>query len=436
MHIPSGPTPANPALEAQALAQPAQDPGPGWRLRFWAIFIGQALSLVGSALTQFVLLWWITDTTGSVSALATAGLVALLPQALLSPLGGTFADRYSRRLLMIGADVVSALCMTVLILLFLTDSIALWHVYAMMFVRSAMQAFQAPAAAASMAMLVPLSFLPRAAGLNQTLQALTVVAAAPLGALAISVMPMGWALSLDVITALLGVVPLLLFTIPQSRAPKAGAGGIWRDFREGIHLVWSEPGLRRLYVLLGAVVLVIMPTFTLVPLLVKEHFGGGAPQVALIEGFGGVGMVIGGLVVAAFAPQRQVPWVLGGFALSCLAMSLTALAPAGLFAVAVACWAISGTSFILGNAPLTALLQTTIPNHLQGRVLALLSMVMGLAAPVGLMLATPLGEWLGIRWLFVLMGALGALMSLAGFLSPALLRLGGAGPILGKPGGS
>lgn len=61
------------------------DPGPDWPLRFWAIFIGQALSLCGSALTQFVLLWWITDTTGSVSALAIAGIVALLPQALLSP---------------------------------------------------------------------------------------------------------------------------------------------------------------------------------------------------------------------------------------------------------------------------------------------------------------------------------------------------------------
>lgn len=61
--------------------------GLGWQLRFWSVFGGQALSLIGSPLTQFVLLWWITDTTGSVSALAVAvaGLAALLPQALLSP---------------------------------------------------------------------------------------------------------------------------------------------------------------------------------------------------------------------------------------------------------------------------------------------------------------------------------------------------------------
>lgn len=424
MQIPGSPDPATPVAEAQMLEQAVHDPGPRWRLRFWMIFSGQALSLVGSALTQFVLLWWITDTTGSVSALATAGMAALLPQALLSPLGGTFADRYSRRLLMIAADVISALCMVVLIVLFLTERIELWHAYVMMFVRSAMQAFQTPAATASMAMLVPRDFLPRAAGLNQSLQSFTVVAAAPLGALAISVMPMGWALGIDVGTALLGIVPLLVFRIPQLRAVGArGIRGIWTEFREGLTLVWGHPGLRRLYGLLGAVVLVIMPSFALLPLLIKEHFNGGAPQVALMEGLAGIGMVLGGMVVAALAPRRQVPWVLWGFAASCLALALTGLVPGQLFGVAVAWWVLSGFTFILGNAPLTALLQATIPNQLQGRALSLLAMAMGLAAPVGLALATPLGEWIGIRWLFVLMGVAGTLVSLAGFLSPPLRKL-------------
>src|SRR6476620_1095508 len=109
-----------------------------WRLRFWTIWTGQALSLVGSALTQFVLIWWITQTTGSTSALAIAGVMALLPQALLGPLGGTLADRFSRRVLMIVADTVSALCMLVLIWLFQSGQIQLWHLYAMMFIRSSM----------------------------------------------------------------------------------------------------------------------------------------------------------------------------------------------------------------------------------------------------------------------------------------------------------
>lgn len=413
----SSPLTSSPAVSAIAPGQP-------WKLRYGLIFLGQSLSLLGSALTQFVLLWWITDTTGDISALATAGIAALLPQAILAPLGGTLADRYSRRLLMICADVVSALCMVVLIALFLSDSIALWQVYTMLMIRSAMQAFQAPAAGASVAMLVPPGFLPRAAGMSQTVQALMIVAAAPLGALAISVMPLGWALGIDVGTALLGIVPLLLFRVPQPRVAHADRQGLWREFRYGLAVVTSSPGLLRLYLLLGAVVLVIMPAFTLVPLLVKEYFGGGAPQVGLMEAMAGVGMIAGGLFVTAIAPRHGMPWILLGFGASCAALALTALAPSTLFGVAVFWWAVSGAAFIAGNTPLTTLLQSTIPNHLQGRVLALLNMVMALAAPVGLALASPLGEAIGIRWLFVAMGVAGTLVSLSGFLSPALRGLG------------
>ncbi|MBV6670073.1 MFS transporter [Xanthomonas euvesicatoria pv. alangii] len=410
-------------VEALPVAGPS-DPGPSWQWRFWAVFVGQALSLVGSALTQFVLLWWITDTTGSVSALAAAGMAALVPQALLSPLGGTFADRYSRRVIMAITDIVSALCMAILIALFLSDRIELWHLYAMMFVRSAMQAFQMPAAAASMPMLVPASFLPRAIGLSQTMQSVSAVAAAPLGALAISVMPLGWALTIDIATALLGVTVLLVFRIPQIRERAVpGLSGIWREFREGLDYVWHDHALRRLYGLLGAVILVIMPAFTLAPLLIKEHFSGGAPQVAVLEGLGGLGMVVGGLLATLLVPRRRIVWMIIGFAVSCAAIAMTGLAPGNLFGVAVAWWVFSGVAYILGNVPLTTLLQATVPNQMQGRALSLLSMVAGLAAPVGLVLATAMGELIGVRWLFVLMGILGAVASLAGFFSPSLLGL-------------
>jgi DHA3 family macrolide efflux protein-like MFS transporter len=194
---------------------------------------------------------------------------------------------------MIGADATCALCMLVLIVLFLTHRIELWHVCTMMCIRSAMQAFQAPAAAASMAMLVPRSFLPRAAGLVQMLQGLTTVVAAPLGALAMALMPLGWALGIDLVTAALGILPLLIFSIPQVRTLRKRSSGNLKEFREGVRVVWNEPGLRTLYALLGGVVLVIMPSFTLVPLLVEEYFSGAAPQVALMEGLSGVGMVTG-----------------------------------------------------------------------------------------------------------------------------------------------
>lgn len=420
----NSPSPIDPHREIPLpLDVPRHDPGPRWRLRFWTIFIGQALSLSGSALTQFVLLWWITDTTGSVSALAIAGMAVLLPQALLSPLGGVFADRYSRRRLMIVADAISALCMVLLVILFLTARIELWHAWAMMGVRSAMQAFQTPAAAASTYMLVPESFLLRAAGLNQSLQSMTVVAAAPLGALAISIMPIGWALAIDVFTAVCGIVPLLCFGIPQVICRGETGQGLRRELKEGVDVIRNTAGLGQLFVLLAATVMVVMPAFTLLPMLVKHHFGGGAVQLALMEGLSGIGMVLGGITIVAIAPRWPIFWILLSFAGSCLAIALTALAPTNLFDVAVVWWVISGICFVFGNAPLTALLQTIVPNRLQGRVLSILNALMGLAAPVGLLILTPLGDMFGVRSVFVITGVLGTLVSMAGFLSPALLAL-------------
>lgn len=394
-----------------------------WRLRFWSVFLGQAASQLGSSLTQFVLLWWITDSTGSVAAVATAGIAALLPQALLSPLGGTLADRASRRLLMITADSVSAACIVVLIGLFLTGRIALWHVYTLMVVRSAMQAFQVPAAAASMAMLVPRDFLPRAAGLNQTLQGMTAIAAAPLGALAIAWMPLGWALSIDVVTAALAVASLLVFRIPQVLQPAVPGRTFRHELAEGFRFIGRHAGLRQLYGLLAGVMLLVMPAFTLVPLLVKNHFGEGAPQVATVQGFLGAGMVAGGLLMTALAPRRQLPWILGGFAVASLSVALIACMPAGGFAFAPLWWGLTGLAFVAGNAPLVALIQLTVPNELQGRAFSLLSALVGLAAPVGLAVTTPVGEAIGIRGLFIGMGVLGAAGCLAGFASKALRGL-------------
>ncbi len=417
----------------RAVSSRRSGPGERWQPRYWAVFSSQAFSLIGSGLTQFVLMWWIADSTGSVSALGLAGLFALLPLALFGPLGGAFADRYDRRIVMIVTDTVSALCMTVLIVLFLSDHVELWHIYVMMAIRSAMQAFQSPAALASTSLLVPESFLPRAAGLNQALTGLMSVAAAPMGALAIGIMPIGWALAIDVVTAMFAVAIL-----SRVRFPKVAADPglplerrLRRELREGVGAVTSSPVLSRIYLLLATVAAIVMPSFTLVPLLVKAHFGGGPGDVALMEGLSGAGMVAGGLLIARIAPRRPLRWVMLGFGSCCGALAVTASLPADAFALAAVCWTVSGVAYVLGNAPFIALLQSTIDPQLQGRVLSLLHTLVGLAAPVGLLIATPTGELLGIRALMIIAGAAGALVCILAGLSPVLraaLRREATGP--------
>ena len=378
------------------------------------------MSMLGSSLTQFVLIWWITVKTGSVAGLGVVGIAALLPQALLGPLGGVFADRHNRQLIMILSDMVSMACMVLLIALFTLDRIEIWHVYVMMFIRSAMQAFQQPAVTASIAMLVPREFLSRAAGLNQTVAGLITIGAAPLGALVMSVMPIGWALYIDAITAVLAIGPLLFLVIPQAIVDGTQRRSIWHEFRAGIDAVWRNRAVRNLYALITIAVLVIMPMPVLLPLLVKEYFNGGPSELATMESLLGIGMIIGGIVITALAPKRQIPWILSGFSLSCLFIALVAWTPANLFWVATVFWTVSAVFNSIGNATFMGFLQRTIPNELQGRAVSLLTTLMGLASPVGLAVATPFGEAIGVRWLFVTLGLVGATILLMGFLSRPL----------------
>lgn len=396
-----------------------------WRPRFFSIWIGQAVSLTGSALTQFVLIWWITQETSSPSALAIAGMMGLLPSALFSPLGGAVADRLSRRLVMILADSITALCMLILVGLFAADKVQLWHLYTLMFIRSSMQTFQYPASSSSTVNLVPEDWLERVAGWNQSLQGVMTIAAAPLGALALAFLPIHGALMIDIFTALLGILPLFFFHIPQPTRTGLGAPKtILQDILEGAKYILQRKGLFVLYAVSGLVVLTILPTFSLTPLLVKQHFAGGVNEVALMEAMAGVGIILGGIGIGIWKIKAyRVLVMLVSFAISCGTVALTALAPGQMLWLAIFWWFLSGVTFSTGNAPMIALLQSIIPNELQGRTLALLNMVFGFAGPVGLAIAGPLGELLGVRAVFIIGGSLSAFINIAALLSKDLWNI-------------
>src|SRR5690606_38700927 len=147
---------------------------------------GQAFSLLGSQLVQFALVWWLSKTTGSATVLATASLVGFLPQVFLGPVVGAMVDRWSWRVIMLLSGFLVALATVVLVVLFWTGAIEVWHVYAVMFVRAVGGGFHGPAMAASTSLMVPNEHLSRVQGLNQMLSGAMNIGSAPLGALLLS----------------------------------------------------------------------------------------------------------------------------------------------------------------------------------------------------------------------------------------------------------
>ena len=183
----------------------------------------------------------------------------------------------------------------------------IWHVYALMLFRALLGAFQWPAFQASTSLMVPKEQLSRVAWFNQSLQGLVSILAPPLGALLFDVLPTQYILAIDVATAFLAIGPLLVIAVPQPpRAPDAEGG--WRsvvaDMREGMRFVWDWKGLRIIMGMSMIINLVINPGFSLLPIVVTDHFRGGALELAYLQSAGGIGMIIGGLVLGVWGASR------------------------------------------------------------------------------------------------------------------------------------
>ncbi len=399
-----------------------------WQGRFFGIWMGQAFSILGSGIVQFALVWWLTRTTGSATVLAVATLVAVLPAAILGPLAGTLVDRWNRRLVMILADGFVALASVGLAVSFLTGSVQIWHVYLVMVARSLGEAFHWPAMLASTTLMVPQKHLSRIAGLNQAIQGSLNVVSPPIGALLLSVLPMPGVMAVDVATAALAITPLLLVSIPQpARSPdQEGASGssVWHEFMEGLRYVGRLPGVIALLVIFSLANFLLVPSTSLLPLLVTDHFGGGAVQLGWMESVWGIGLVLGGLGLGMWGGfRRKVATTLMGLVLAGAACLWVGLVPASGFTLAVVGMGLLGLSNPLINGPVTAAMQALIPPDMQGRVFTVLRSLATIAMPLGLAVAGPVADAVGGRAWWVVGGAGCVVMGLVSFALPVVMTM-------------
>ncbi|MDH5788394.1 MAG: MFS transporter, partial [Candidatus Bathyarchaeota archaeon] len=183
-------------------------------LAFW---VGQLVSLLGSSIAQFVIIWWVTLETGSPLYLSLAALVGFAPAIILSPFAGVFVDRWSRKALIGIVDFLQALATVILILLFSLGSVSVWQVLVLLALRGVFQAFHSPGVAAIIPLMVPRDKLSRMNGLNFLFNGAVTLVGPVVAAVLLEVWPIGQVLWIDAVTFLVALLPLLAITIPSVR---------------------------------------------------------------------------------------------------------------------------------------------------------------------------------------------------------------------------
>ncbi|RNB80000.1 MFS transporter [Brevibacillus nitrificans] len=397
-----------------------------WKRTFFTIFAGQAFSLIGSSVVQFSIVWWLTQTTGSAVVLTMASMAGFLPQALIGPFAGAMVDRLNRKQIMILSDLFVAATSLGLAIIFLMGEPPLWVIYLVLGLRSIGTAFHMPSMQASIPLIAPEDQLMRVQGWTQLLSSATIVIGPMLGAFMLAMFSMEHVLLIDIVGAVLASISLLLVRIPQPerKADEVAKPNMWREMKYGLQELGKSKALVMITVAIGLTTFVYVPVGALFNLMVLSHFGGGAWHAGVVEFSFGIGMMLGSILLGSWgAKQNRVHLMAGGIGVLGLGLVFSGLLPTfGYIAfVGIAC--LMGVSGPIFGGPFGVMIQTMIDPAALGRVMALINSMMLIATPVGLFVAGPLAEVLGVAMWFVISGSLIVLVAIWMYFVPSVREL-------------
>lgn len=395
-----------------------------WAVRYFTLWTGQALSLLGSQLVQFAIIWYLTQETKSATTLAIASMMGLLPQVLLSPFIGTWVDRGNRRLILIASDSTVAVASLALVFLFVLGLVQVWHIYVALFIRAVAGGFHQSAWGASAVLLVPKDQLARIQGFNQALYGGLNIISAPLGAFLLAILPMQGILAIDVGTALLAVAIVFFSRIPQPERSAENSSTFWQDFAAGFRYIIAWRGL---VILLGLVMVInffYSATEPLTPLLIIDHFNGDATDLGLWLSLFSVGTLLGGLVLGVWGGfKRKVVTAQTSLILMGLSTVAVGLVSSDMFWVGMIANTMVGLLLPIINGSYGATLQSVIAPEMQGRVFAFIMSAAMLVSPIALIIAGPFADRFGIQLWFLIAGISCAVMGAFGFFIPDVMGI-------------
>lgn len=406
------------STEPTADAASSETEPPHWKRNVSIFITGQTISLVGSMLVQYAVLWYLTLTTKDGVVVALATIFGFAPQAVVSIFGGVWADRHNRKFLIITADATIAAATLTLALLMMSGNDAVWLVFAALAVRSMGAGIQTPAVAALVPQLVPTSKLLRVNGINGSIQGALMLIAPAVAAVLYATVELEHILMIDVTTAIIGIG--FLTAIPVARIVRTAGEdvGYFTDLVDGVRYIWTHSFVRWLLMLFAVVMLFAAAPAFLTPLMVVRSFGEEVWKLTALEIAFAIGMTLGGAAVAAYGPRfSRMGLILGSLAIMGVLTVALGLSP-NLVVFLIVMFLVG--LFIPGfSTPSMTVVQEVVEPERHGRVFGFWGIVGAVAMPLGMAIFGPMAEVMSVEAVLVIAGVLMMIALAVALLVPA-----------------
>jgi DHA3 family macrolide efflux protein-like MFS transporter len=364
--------------------------------KFTIVWVGQAISLLGSAMTWFALTIWAYEMTGQATTLALIGLVAIGPAILLSPVAGALVDRWNRKAVMIFSDLTAGVATAIVLVLYLIGSLQIWHLYVVGLVASVFQAFQYPAYSAAVTMMVPKEQYARASGMIEVAGSASGIFAPLLAGVLLGHIGVAGIMTIDLTTLILAVGSLLLVHVPKppaSEAGREGQGSLWRESLYGFRYIIQRPGLLGLQLIFAAGNLVDYGGYILFTPMILARTGGNELVLGSVQSAAAVGGLVGGVLLSVWGgPKRKIHVVLVGWLLAGLCMVWMGLGQVLLVWLPASFFYTFFEPIINGSD--LAIWQTKVAPDVQGRVFSTQLWISHITLPIAMVAAGPLADHL------------------------------------------
>ncbi|MGH7998948.1 MAG: MFS transporter [Brasilonema sp.] len=380
---------------------------------FIIVWLGQTVSIIGSSMTAFAFSIWAWELTGQATSLALFGFFIQIPQVLIAPIAGVFVDRSDRKLLMMLGDTVSGLLTIIVILLYLSNHLQLWHLYVVASIKGTFEQFQQLAFSASISIMVPKQHYSRASSMGFLANyGSRIIAPVLAGAFYLSIGLVG-ILMIDITTFAIAVTTVLRVSIPRPTITGAGIQNyinMRQDLGFGLSYIVARPSLLAILVLTSLFWFAHDIGDSVYSPMILARTGNDARVLGSLASAAGIGGVVGALLISSWGGfKRRIKGLLLGMVGAGLSKTVFGLGHTPLIWIpAQFC---SSFNFPILGGSSDAIWLSKVKPEVQGRVFATRSVILLLTSAVAYLIAGPLADYI---------------------FEPAMMPIASFAPLLGK----